>query len=47
MNFSVKTSLGILLLIALIDAQIDQFSAKFNEQCQVNKDIIRRFYFFK
>ncbi|CAF1427349.1 unnamed protein product [Rotaria sordida] len=34
MNFIVKTSLGILLLIVLINGNIDSLNTKFNEQCQ-------------
>ena len=37
MNFAVKTSLGILLIIVLINADIDQSNVKFKKQCQVRK----------
>ncbi len=35
MNFAVQTSLGILWVIILINADVEQSNIKFNQQCQV------------
>jgi hypothetical protein len=37
MNFVVKTSLGILFLLVLVDAAIGKSNINFNGQCQVNR----------
>jgi len=37
MNFAVQTSLGILCVIILINADVEQSNIKFNQQCQVKK----------
>ncbi len=40
MNFIVKTSLGILLVIILVFADVDQSNDKLKQQCQVKKNLI-------
>jgi hypothetical protein len=42
MNFAVQTSLGILWVIILINADVEQSNIKFNQQCQVKKKKMNR-----
>jgi hypothetical protein len=46
MNLVVKTSFGILLMIILINADIDQLNIKFNKQCQVKKKVKNKLLIF-
>jgi len=36
-NFMVKTSLGILILLVLVYADVGRSNINYNERCQVNK----------
>jgi hypothetical protein len=38
MNFAVKTSLGILILLALVYAAVGKSNIDLDEQCQVNRE---------
>jgi hypothetical protein len=38
MNFAVKTSLGILILLALVYAAVGKLNSGLDEPCQVNRE---------